>query len=389
MIKKVVAVGISLFVTAPAVNGAQWTVDFLGSPKFGYDDNVLLSEDKEDSFTLNVSPTISLGRAVENMVSSVDLGYSIERFTSISRLDSENPFIRFKTNYMMERTEFGLDASYVEDSTRNEAEEDTGNFSSDATSRTRAISPSVRYQLTEKDTLRASYSYSETEYSGDDFGDFDDSDSRTVTVGWTRQLTERLSGGLTGSASNYKTQGLTSSTDDDSYNLSTYLGYQLSQVWFIDANVGYRRLNTKTKQNSGTTETGSSTGSTFDLSTTYEQEVDTVSLRYTKQLSPSSSGAVNEQDSVILDWSHALSEYLTANLSASYRETRTASEQLADEKRENINISPSLRWQLDSKLGIDFGYHFKQQKRDDSRDTESNAVSVTVIYDWDGYRMSR
>jgi hypothetical protein len=365
---------------------AEWTLDIRSSPTFGYDDNVLLNEDEKDSFTFKISPTLVLGRAVENMSSSIELGYAIDRFSSISRLDSENPFARFNTNYSLERIQLGLSASYTENNVRDEAEEDSGDFSTDATSRTRSFSPSISYKLTEKDSLTGNYNYSERLNSSTAFAD---NETNSITVGWTRRFTERFTGGLNSTVSNFKTDSLTSSSDDDSYNISTFIGYQLSEVWLVDANIGFRRLNAERKSNLGTITKDSSNGSTFDVSSTYDKELDSVSFTYSKQLLPSSSGDVNEQDSVNFNWSRKLTERLTANLTTSYRETRTASEQLSDEKRENINFSPSLRWQVDSRLGINFGYHFKQQKRDTAKDVESNAISIAVTYDWDGFRVSR
>lgn len=385
--KKIVTVlGLLGLTHSFVVSSAEYTLDITASPIFGYDDNVLLNVDEEDSFTFEVAPTLVLGRAVENMSSTLSLGYAVERFSSISRLDSENPFVRFSSNHDMERTQLGLNVSYVEDSVRNEAEEDTGDFSTDATSRTRSISPSISFQLSEQDTLTSSFTYTEREYSSEDF---EDNDNRSLNLGWTRQFTERLSGGLNTTISNYQTDGLTFTTDDDSYNVSASASYQLSEVWSVEGDIGFRRLDTERTSNLGVVTKDDSNGSTFNVSTSYGKERDSVIVNYTKQLSPSSSGVVNEQESVRLEWSRKLSEQLTAKLIASYRETRTASEQSSDNKRENINLSPSIRWQVDANWNVNLGYHYKEQKRDTAKDVDSNAVLMTVTYDWDGLRVSR
>lgn len=386
MKKSVTVLGLLGLTHSFVVSSAEYTLDITASPIFGYDDNVLLNVDEEDSFTFEVAPTLVLGRAVENMSSTLSLGYAVERFSSISRLDSENPFVRFSSNYDMERTQLGLNVSYVEDSVRNEAEEDTGDFSTDATSRTRSISPSISFQLSEQDTLTSSFTYTEREYSSDDF---EDNDNRSLNLGWTRQFTERLSGGLNTTISNYQTDGLTFTTDDDSYNVSASASYQLSEVWSVEGDIGFRRLDTERTSNLGVVTKDDSNGSTFNVSTSYDKERDSVIVNYTKQLSPSSSGVVNEQESVRLEWSRKLSEQLTAKLIASYRETRTASEQSSDNKRENINLSPSIRWQVDANWNVNLGYHYKEQKRDTAKDVDSNAVLMTVTYDWDGLRVSR
>jgi hypothetical protein len=357
-----------------------------GSPTFEYDDNVLLSEDEEDSFSFRISPTLVLSRAVENMSSSLSLGYSVERYSSLKRLNSQNPFIRFSSNYALERAQFAVAASYVENNARNDALEDTGDFGTDATSKTRALSPSFSYQLTERDSLTGSFSYSERLYSS---ADFEDNETESVSLGWVHQVTERFSAGLNSSVTNFQTDGLTFSTDDYSYNLSTNMSYQLSEVWSIDADLGYRKLESERTENTGRVIKDDSTGSTFKVSTTFDEELDDVTFSYTRALTPSSTGDVNEQDALSFNWTHNISERLTASFAAGYVETRTASEQFSNEKRENISLTPSLKWSVDPKFDINLGYMYKQQKRSGAQDVDSNAVSLTLTYDWDGFRVSR
>jgi hypothetical protein len=386
MNKITVITGLIIVVSVPSTYAAEWTADIQANPTFGYDDNILLEEDEQGSLEYSIAPTLVLGRAVENLSSFLSLGYSIERFSSVSGLDSENPFARFNGNYSTERTQFGLSASYAEDNTRNEAFEDNGDFSTGATSRTRSISPSISYELTERDTLTSNFNYSERQYSSEDFSD---NETKSLSVGWSRRFTERFSGGLNSSVTNFQNDSMTFSTDDDSYNVSTYLSYQLSEVWGIEGNIGVRRLKNERTSTNGMIVRGTSTGSTFDITSNYSRELDDISLNYSKQLSPSSSGEVNEQERISATWSHKLSEALSANIVASYQESTSASDEFDDEKRENINFSPSLRWQVDAKLGLNFGYAYRQQKRTNASDVDSNAVTVALTYDWDGYRVSR
>jgi hypothetical protein len=387
MKKQLIVLAIGMCTAIPSASySAEWGVDVLGTPEFGYDDNVFLNEDETDSFTFRVSPTLVLSRAEQNMNSSVNLGYSIQRFSSVSSLDAQNPFIQFDTRYSMERAEFGLSASYTEDNIRNQAAQDTGVFATDATSTSRALSPSISYQLTARDSLSTSYDYSERQFSTDQF---DDNESKSVTVGWNHLFTERFTGGLSLTATNFQIEGLEFSSDDDSYNVSSYVGYQLSELWFIDASIGYRRLETNRTQNTGVSDSDNTTGATFDVSTSYETELDTISMALSRGLLPSGVNGVNEQDSVEITWSRQLSETLTANLTTRYLETRTASTQFNEQTRENISIAPSLNWQLNSRLGIDFNYRFVEQKGDNFEGADSNAISVSMTYDWDGYKISR
>ncbi len=59
-------------------------------------------------------------------------------------------------------------------------------------------------------------------------------------------------------------------------------------------------------------------------------------------------------------------------------------------EREYLRFSPSIKWQFERNLGLSMSYNYRQQKRSDpATDATSNAVFVTLLYDWDGLRASR
>ena len=387
MNKKVGITSIIFLLATPALSAAEWSVDTVIGPSFGYDDNVLLQDDEQGSFDFSMRPTLVFGRAEENFSSYLSIGYSVERYASLARLDSENPFMALTTDYQMERTQFSLSADYTKDTTRSEALDNTGDFSTNSTLRRRGISPSISYQLTEVDTISTNFNYSETDYSTSDFSS---TKTRALTLGWQRQFTERFSSGLNATASNYKSGALLFSNDDDSYNFALTLDYQLSELWSLEGNLGYRILNTERKGNFGTMSRDRSTGSSFSLLTIHEDELNTMSLELSKELSPSSEGNVNEQERIAVSWSRELSERWRSGVTASYQETISATNNNSN-NRKNLDFSPSLRWQFASNMGIDFKYHYRRQQTASitNGDVDSNSISVTLDYDWDGIKASR
>lgn len=365
---------------------AEWSLTATLNPSVKYDDNVFMAEDETDSFHYAISPTAVIGRVQDTSDTSLSLGYVIDRYSSLSFLDKENPFIRFDSSYRTERSSWGLEASYVESSSRTDAADDTGDFRTESSVKTETISPSYSYQITERDSLSIGGSYSQKTFSTTDFSD---SKSRSLNTGWQHQFSERLSAGLNLSASNFQSDGLTTSTDDDNYNLSTSLNYDLSELWNIGGNIGVRRLNSEQKDNLGNIEKNSSSGASFNLDASRRTDRDTLTIGVSRSVAPSSTGDVNETDRLNLSWSRTLSETITASMSASYQQTTSASEE-TDQKRENINFSPAIRWQLEPNLGLNFAYNYRQQKESDiDSDVDSNAVSITLNYDWDGLRASR
>jgi len=370
-----------------SVHAAEWSLTSTLNPSAEYDDNVFLSEDAESSMHYAITPTVMLTRAVDNMQTSLSVGYRIDRYSSLSSdNDTENPFVRFNGSYNTERSQYGLSANYTEATSRSTALEDTGDFTSQSINRTRSINPSYSYQLSERDSLSLNGSYSERLSSTTSF---DDTETKSITAGWQRQFNERLSAGLNGTISNYESEGLTLTTDDDNYSLSTSFSYAWSELWNVAGAIGLRRLNTERRVLlTGITDSDESTGSTLDFSAIRTDDINVYTIALSRSLSPSGTGEVNEIDRVSASWSHHLSDRLTANLATSYQESISVLEG-NNEKRENINFSPSLRWQLEENMSLNFSYNYRKQTQQSGSSADSNAVSVTLNYNWDGIRVSR
>lgn len=367
-------------------HAAEWSITANANPSIEYDDNVFMSEQEQDSFHFAVSPTVITSYALENTQTSVSLGYAVDRYTSLSDLDTENPFARFNSVYQTERSEWNLLASYIEDTTRTDAADDTGDFTTQSIVTTKTISPSYSYQLTERDSLSVSGNYSERKYSTTDFSD---NETKSLTTAWQHQYTERLSSGVSASVSNYQSEGLTSSSENDNYNLSLTANYQWTERWQVNGQLGMRHLKSEQTDSLGNKETNTSSGSSFNFTASRLGEIDSLTIGVSRALSPSSSGDVNEQTGLNVTWSRDLSETLTANISTRYQETTSASDD-GNEKRENITFSPSLRWQFERNMGLNLSYNYRQQKESDQDDVDSNAIMLTLTYDWDeGLRASR
>ncbi len=375
----------NIFTTSVAYS-AEWSLTSTLNPSAKYDDNVFMSENEQSSVQYSITPTLTIKRAMETNEVSLTAGYNVQRYTSFSRLDRQDPFVRFNSSLNTERNQYGLAASYSQSSSRSTAEEDTGDFTTESTVTSETISPSYRYQLTERDSISLGGSYSTRTYSTTDFGD---TETKSVNTGWQRQFSERLSGGLNLSVSNYQTDALTLSSDDNNYNVSTTVTYKLSELWQLNGSVGIRKLNSHRTDNFGVTENNSSSGSAFDFSANRTTELGSLSMGLSRSLSPSSDGNVNEQDRINANWSKKLTEQLSTNLSASYQQSTSATAD-SSSKRENINFSPSIKWQFERNLGLNLAYNYRQQKQSIANtNVSSNAVMMTLIYDWDGIRVSR
>lgn len=364
------------------------------SPTFSYDDNVLLNEEKEGSFKTQIQPTLIFTRAQENSSISFRSGLRVERYTELSDLDREDPFANFTSSYNTERSVYGLSAGYSERAQRSIAEEDSGNFSSNATVESINVSPSYQYQLSEKDFVYSSFNYSERKYSSDSSNPLDnatnlnDNKTKSLTTGWRRNLTERLTGGLALTYAEYEAESEFQDSEYDTYNFAVTSSYLLSEKWSLSGQVGYRTLENEITPISGAKQTDKSSGTLFSFSADYAGEINQFNLSLGRSLNPSGEGVVNEQDRIAVNWRRGLTDTLSFGLNTSYQQTQTA-DSINNADREYFIISPTMKWSLKSNLALNFGYQYREQKGTGVDAVDSNMVFLTIGYDWDGLRFSR
>ena len=375
----------SFMLLSNSVMAAEYLVDADLSPTLRYDDNVELREDKEGSFSTEITPTLFLSRTTEDSFLGLDAGYRIERFTSLSELDRQDPFVLFSSSATNERSEFGLDAEYSERAQRTIAEEDTGDFASDATVTTRSIAPRYQYQLTARDFLYTNLSYQDRSYDEDQFLD---NETYSLTGGWRRNFTERLSAGLALTYIDYEAEAANRTSEYEAYNLNVTSTYRLSELWSLSGQVGYNTLDSENNIINGPTFKDTSSGTLYSLSAIYEGDLNNVTIEIAKALNPSGEGVVNEQESISVDWQRRIASQLNFGLRASYQET-TAATDFDNTDREYMTFSPSLRWRLQENTTLNMGYLFRKQEGDSVQDAESNMVFLTLNYDWGGLLYSR
>ena len=375
----------SFMLLSNSVMAAEYLVDADLSPTLRYDDNVELREDKEGSFSTEITPTLFLSRTTEDTFLGIDAGYRIEKFTSLSELDRQDPFVVFSSSATHERSEFGLDAEYSERAQRTIAEEDTGDFASDATVTTRSIAPRYQYQLTARDFLYTNLSYQDRSY---DDNQFLDNETYSLTGGWRRNFTERLSAGLALTYIDYEAEAANRTSEYEAYNLNVTSTYRLSELWSLAGQVGYNTLDSENNIINGPTFKDTSSGTLYSLSAIYEGDLNNITVKIAKALNPSGEGVVNEQESISVDWKRQIASQLDFGLLASYQQTTSASD-FDNTDRDYMTFSPSLRWRLEENIALNFGYQFRKQEGDTAQDAESNMVFLTLNYDWGGLLYSR
>ncbi|KKM16559.1 hypothetical protein LCGC14_1684630 [marine sediment metagenome] len=377
------------------VSAAEWVFKAQADPKFKYDDNELLREDALSDFSLNIDPTLTFSRSLENSKNEVKMGYRISRYQDLKQLDKENPFFSISSSYATERSTYGLSLSYEERDSRDIAEQDTADFSSTSTTTTKSIAPSYRYRITELDTISTSLSYQEREQSGSSNSilntlgsNLTDNQTTSLNLAWQHQYTERFNGGISLGYVNYEAQSDRLDNTYDSYSVGLTSSYQLSELWTLDGSLGMRYLKSENTPSVGPSTSDNSSGLNYSLSTSRKDELNTYTLSASRALTPSSEGAVNQQDSYSLSFKRDLSEKMSTSISAKYSDYKNASD-LTSTSTKYIDLSPSLKWKLDEDWALNVSYRYRSVDEQDGQNVDSNSVMFSINYNWNGLRFSR
>jgi hypothetical protein len=384
MVSKLILI-ISCFFLASIANAAEWSIKPIIFPTLEYDDNVFMSSsDQQDSFKLSAKPTLELSYAEADESIGLSVGYSITRYDQLSRLNENDPFLKLSGSKSTELSTWGVDIGYSETASRNTAVENTGNFSSTSVVTRQSISPSYQYSLTERDSLGVNLSYTQREYSTTEFSD---NVNKSISGSWQHQFTERLSSNLSISYSLYDSGTSFNGSKSDIYNIAVGASYLISEKWSVQGQIGARQLDSD-RFSAGLRSTSSTTGSSFNISASYSDDINSFRLSGSQSLNPSSSGDVNEQLSFSASWERSFSETMDFILSGSYRENTSASE-LNSNKRENISFKTSLIKNISERTSLSLSYEYREQKLSIENSANSNSIYVTFNYEFDVYQVSR
>jgi hypothetical protein len=373
---QLIIAGIAL-VTFPAASlAAGWVVDFAVDADATYDDNFLMNESEQDSWVYSLKPEVSLIYVSPVIKSELDAKLALKRYSEFDQFDSEDPAFNWKNSYKKERSTWSLDFGYSENSQRDFAEEDTGQFDSNTLVETVYVDPSVIFRVTEKDDLGISFGYTERDY---DANDFSDNDNQSVGLNWQHKIDEVLSTTANISVSEYSSERPDFDTNKTDYEkITAGFIYQYSESMSINGSAGYFQSDSSKRILTGPVVLvvdSENTGVLLNLAMNYSQESNDWSLSLSRNLYPSSQGDVEERDSVGIGFEHRFSARSSTGINLSWFDTDSALG-----SRESINISPYYHYRLTERLKLQTSYDFRNFDRQSTGEVESNRVKIGLRY---------
>ena len=374
---RITGIAVLLTTLSAVTTAAGWVADFSLDANATYDDNFLMNDQDQESWIYTLKPEASLIYASPVMTSELQTSLALKRYSEFDQFDSEDPAFDWKNSYQRERSTWSLDFGYSENSQRDLAEDDTGQFDSNSIVETTYANSGVSYRITEKDDLGISLSLTERDYDQDNFFE---NDNQTVSINWQRKVNQALSTTLTVSSSQYSAERASISNIETDYERATVgFIYRYSEGTTISGSTGYFQSDSREVigQPAVLIVETDNTGLLLNLSVDHKQQKNKWSLNLSRSLYPSSQGNVEERDSASGSFERELSGRSSAGISFTWHETSFEAA-----GRESINISPYYHYRLTERLKLQTSYIFRSFDRQISEEVESNRAKIGLRYDF-------
>lgn len=403
----------ALLLGAALLPGAGWAAEWSYQPAVSlrgeYNDNILLTPQAHDTvWGVTVSPSLRLRGRSETLDVSGDFRLNINRYEGMSGLDSEDQIFRLDVARQGELDRLALAASLVRDSTLASELVDTGLATARRQRRKLALDPSWQRSLDQRTSLGLSYSLADVRYEDTIGTQLVDYRNQGVSVGVTRQLTEREQGSLAVSYSRYESLP---GGQFESDQAGLRLGYARSFTERLrgDLGIGYRHTDTTLHSQAlvcsgpivaglcvGTLSPVASTvkadshGWLLDLNLEHTLETGSVAVKLSRESLPTGLGALAERDRVLLSYMRKLSPTLSLGLDASAYQTRFLEAAYRASDSRYYRLEPRLVWRLSPEWSLEGRYwHALQQYDVGANDARVNGLFLTLSYQWPQVAKSR
>jgi hypothetical protein len=336
-------------------------------------------------------------------------------YSSDSALDFSEKLANLSHKYQGERFKTDLAASYAEESSINNQLDPTVIDPTQINEargvqllvprNTKSVSPTVTYNLSEKNSLQLGYSYQDVAYDRAqnliNNLNYSDYSFQQYSATASHAYTERLSFNLTGAYSEYESAnqspglafGVIPITTGFSQKSTTFT-YQAGLQYLFDEqtqlafSAGIRDTDTQSTQFTYFRDTTipfplsqqsslskNTVGNVFSASLARKSEWGNFSLSAGQQLNPASTGQQQTSTTFSAQGRYNLTERLSTGINANYLLSESISTFSNDTSRSNnrtfITLSPNVQWRWTPEINLDLSYSYRQQV------IESNNQTIT------------
>lgn len=377
---------------AEPLKADEWAVSGSVNQELSYDDNVVMRKNPKASLIYAITPELNFLHRTDVSEVTANASYGIQRYFDISELDRDNQNYGVNGSYFTDTTVWGLSASYGLTPSRDVAEQESGDYSTNSEKKTFRVAPSIVYQLSEQDEISLFMNYSDTGYSSDKLSDYRDWGG---SLTWSRKWSERYTSSLDVFYSDFDSESnVFGQVESDSFGVNLSSTYLLSEKWTIFGTAGVRFTQTTTipvaSSNSNIGKKNSE-GFLLDAGFDYKGENLTTRFNVNQSLIPTSQGQLNEQSRVVLDFNYKLTERLSASLLSSFQRSVPVDDSDGN-KRTNFTVHPSISLLLTPDWVLSTSYRYRYQKRSIAsfdEEANSNLYMMSLNYSWKGLSTAR
>jgi hypothetical protein len=301
-------------------------------------------------------------------------------YGSITELNSTDGAIEADFAYRMPRTTFGLESSFVYDSTLTSEEETTGIVQVNKRRSLFQIAPAIQYATTERSRIGAGIDFQDVSYEDVDEILLSNYRFGRANINAEYDLTERAV--LVGRVFYERYDS------DDESNSSTAWGgdagvrYELSDRTRLAGFAGARSVDADDAPGFETDD-GGGTGPIFSFLAERDYGPGLARITLDRSLVPSGRGTLLDTTRAALSLSVPVTERATARLDAIGVRNRNPGGETNFNDRDYFSIQPGLRWQLGEATWLDLSYRYRWQDREiQDSDAQSNAVFFGFGHDW-------
>ena len=372
-----VALALSPLWLSPAPAAADWRIEGLFLQELFYDDNVTLVDDDEiDSFGLRAQPGLRLSKEAPNSLLAIEAELTHPRFFSESDLDSTDQRGAVAYNRQSTRMNFGLNAEFVRNTTRESELDDTGRIDRSVRRTSFAGGPSFTYLTGPLSRIETSASANRVTFGSDEFNDFTNVAGQFAYI---QSITPRDEAGLVFAGSHFDSED-TENTEAENYSLSARWTRSPNDRFESTIDVGLRLTNSRFDEPGGR-QNETNIGFNFRGELEWQFDQGRLNASVLNAAEPSSDGSLRQRTRA----QSIVSYRLTERLSALFTATAERSEDIdaaTDEDGERLffSLSPSLAYQLTEQWRLTGQYRFRGQELDNTDLALSNAVLVTLTY---------
>ncbi len=357
----------------------------------------------QDNWITTLSPGINFGLRHETGELNSNFTWNRLFYTNQSELNIDEQLFSSEYHHKTDRTKWGLNGSYNNQSSLNTLGTVNGLTFSQVMSKRVSLAPTFTYLLNERSTLTVDYSFNKVTYEKNPNSFLANYDYHQASASGSYLYTALDKINMTLSSSLYKTPLQNQTT----YNHVAQLGWQHSfseqLVAYVSGGINYSQAESTIPQRFETTLFGQPVfydpvtrsyylqqqynvierkgfGKVFRASVQKSYERGSVSLIGLQNQTPTSQG-LQTQTQLSISNSYAINDRWTSDLTATYTKYEQTGQQSSSLNRTFYSISPSIQWKWTPEINLGLSYTYRQQDfQGNSQSSQGNTVQLQLSY---------